>query len=249
MDYSGAFDEIGPDLAGAGFAVLAYDQRGFGATASSGHWTSRNRMVGDLVDAARFIRQGMASGLPLFLIGESMGGGIAIDAAARGVADVSGIVLAAPSSLACPLRYRIASWVARLLVRAAPSVELVFTRLSGWELTLGAALRLLFDPLILRGLRPHMFFGLIRLAAGEVNAASKVRTPVLTLMGARDDILLRNCVRTVHQKFMGQKEQQDFPDGPHMLLHWTHRKLVLKKIIYWLQERMRSATVVDQMVR
>src|SRR4249920_2038724 len=44
FDYSGAYDEIGPRLASKGFLVFAYDQRGFGATASRGHWRGRRRM-------------------------------------------------------------------------------------------------------------------------------------------------------------------------------------------------------------
>src|SRR5271167_4032654 len=45
-DYSGAFDTVGAKLARAGFAVMAYDQRGFGATLSRGKWAGGKRLVG-----------------------------------------------------------------------------------------------------------------------------------------------------------------------------------------------------------
>ena len=64
FDYSAAFDEIGPKLARRGFTALAIDQRGFGATASRGHWVSADRMAADAVE--------IAENLPLVCEGEEI---------------------------------------------------------------------------------------------------------------------------------------------------------------------------------
>jgi len=82
-DYSGAYDEIGPLLASRGFIAFAYDQRGFGATASRGHWIGRRRMVRDVQDAVTFLRKRVGVELPMFIVGESMGAAIAVHAAPR----------------------------------------------------------------------------------------------------------------------------------------------------------------------
>src|SRR6202000_982036 len=94
FDYSGAFDEIGPKLARQGLTALAFDQRGFGGTRSRRHWCGIERMTRDVADAVAFLR-GRFGELPVFVVGESMGADIAVQAVARGLA-VDGLVLAAP---------------------------------------------------------------------------------------------------------------------------------------------------------
>ncbi|HMA11634.1 MAG TPA: alpha/beta fold hydrolase, partial [Steroidobacteraceae bacterium] len=46
-DYRQAFAEVGPFLAAQGFAIYAYDQRGFGATAQRGIWPGTASLVDD----------------------------------------------------------------------------------------------------------------------------------------------------------------------------------------------------------
>src|SRR6202035_1271214 len=80
FDYAAAFEEIGPRLARRGFTSLAFDQRGFGATASRGTWTGPARMGEDTVEAAQFVLGRVTWNMPLFIIGESLGGAVAVHA-------------------------------------------------------------------------------------------------------------------------------------------------------------------------
>src|SRR5215831_20817437 len=56
LDYSGAFDELGPQFAHDRLCALAIDQRGFGATATRGRWIGRDRMIRDVIEAVLFLR-------------------------------------------------------------------------------------------------------------------------------------------------------------------------------------------------
>ena len=47
-DHSGAFNDAAAQWAARGFAVYAYDQRGFGASATRGVWAGRDVMVADM---------------------------------------------------------------------------------------------------------------------------------------------------------------------------------------------------------
>ena len=187
FDYSGAFDDIGPKFAARGITAFAYDQRGFGATRSRRHWCGRKRMVADAIDAVSFIRSRFDN-LPVFIVGESMGAAIAVNAAASDL-DISGIVLAAPGAIAGGLRRLFASLLVRLVEFFAPDSELTIERLSARELNASSAIRLLCDPMVLRGVRPGMAFGLLELAAAAVEAARKVTVPVLTMVGSKEDFL------------------------------------------------------------
>src|SRR5205823_13958889 len=87
-------------LAWHGIATYAYGQRGFGAAPARGRWVGRWQLAEDLATASRLVRA-RHPGVPLYLLGESMGGAVVTVAMAgetgtpRPVAD--GVILAAPA--------------------------------------------------------------------------------------------------------------------------------------------------------
>ena len=84
-------------LNAAGIAVYAYDQRGFGGAPHRGVWPGAETLAADATTAARLLAA-RHPGLPLFLLGESMGGAVLLLAATR--ADppaVAGHILLAPA--------------------------------------------------------------------------------------------------------------------------------------------------------
>jgi alpha-beta hydrolase superfamily lysophospholipase len=238
FDYSGAFDNIGPIFAAHGITAFAYDQRGFGATRSRSHWCGRKRMVKDVVDAVSYLRIRYGN-LPLFVVGESMGAAIAVNAVASALnPDISGLVLAAPGAMAGGLRRLFASLLVRLVAFFAPDSELLIERLSARELTAASAIRLLCDPLVLRGVRPRMAFGLLELAAAAVEAARKISVPTLTMVGSKEDFLRNECIAQLHRSLAGDKSWREFEGGPHLLLHWQERDKVLAEILAWIEIRI-----------
>src|SRR5215472_561525 len=135
FDYSGAFDEIGPKLKDHGLTAFAFDQRGFGASASRGYWTGKKRMVKDAIEAILLLRQRYGE-RPVFVVGESMGAAVAVHVAARARnLNLSGLVLVAPGAVAGTLRRMFGNLLARLLRRFAPESEIAIERDSHEELT------------------------------------------------------------------------------------------------------------------
>ena len=84
-DYSNAFAAAGAGLvAQDGIAIYAYDQRGFGAAPHRGRWAGADSMADDAATPRRCCGSAIPT-CPLYLLGESMGGAVAILAAtARG---------------------------------------------------------------------------------------------------------------------------------------------------------------------
>ena len=236
-DYSGAFDSAGAKLARAGFAVMAYDQRGFGATQSRGHWAGEERLIRDVGEAAQFFRARLNAGLPLFVLGESMGGAVAIRAAAEKL-DVAGLVLLAPGALASPLRRSFYAWVIYAFRKIVGSAELVVERLDSSDLSAAAAIRLLGDPMVMRSINADMLDGVIALASSAVEAAKHVTMPALTMVGAKDDLLRRECILELHQNLAGPKSWADFEGGPHLLLHWRRGTEVLRTARRWIERHI-----------
>src|SRR5277367_4177700 len=193
-DYSGAFDTVGAKLARAGFAVMAYDQRGFGATQSRGTWAGAERLVRDVDEAAKFFRTRLKPDLPLFVLGESMGGAVAIHAAAAAQLDIAGLVLLAPGALASPFRRSLYAWLLYAFRKIVGKSELVVERLDSSDLSASAAIRLLGDPMVMRSMNAELLDGVIALAYSAVDAARGVTVPTLTMVGAKDDLLRRDCI-------------------------------------------------------
>ena len=96
-DYRRAFRLAGPWLAARRIALFAYDQRGFGETESRGRWAGAGELIQDLAEAVLLLRQRYPA-LPLYVIGESMGGSVALAGMGQGkVVGVDRLILVAPA--------------------------------------------------------------------------------------------------------------------------------------------------------
>src|ERR1044071_3313458 len=118
-DYSNAFDMPGKVWARLGITTLAYDQRGFGRSDRPGIWAGGEAMRADLNDAIAAARA-RYPGVPVFALGESMGGAVVLTALASGAPPaVDGVILVAPavwSRSDMPLTYRAALFLAAHLL-------------------------------------------------------------------------------------------------------------------------------------
>jgi alpha-beta hydrolase superfamily lysophospholipase len=238
-DYSGAFDEIAPKLVKRGFSCIAYDQRGFGATASRGEWTAQERYIADAREAIQFFRTRLNADLPLFIIGESMGGSVAVHTAAtHPELHLGGIILVAPGALASALRNRFYHWLMRVLGLLAGKSELVVERNNASELAPAAAIRLLGDPMVMQAIRADLLAGVIAMGYCAVDAAKSVTVPALTMMAGKDDLLRSDCVRQLHENLAGEKDWLALKNGPHLLLHWEHGGVVLRRARRWIERHL-----------
>jgi len=97
-EHAGRYDELAQRLNSWGFAVRGYDQYGHGESGGArGGLPSDNRLVEDLADVLGSTRKRMDAGLPLVLLGHSMGGLVAARLVALGLAPVDGLVLSSPA--------------------------------------------------------------------------------------------------------------------------------------------------------
>jgi alpha-beta hydrolase superfamily lysophospholipase len=117
-EHSGRYARLGAALTEAGFALYAHDQRGHGRTAANGvlgHYAEQdgwNKVVGDLASLSASIGQ-RHPGVPVFLLGHSMGSYIAQAYLLHHSASVQGAVLSGSNFQPVSL-YRSAAVIARL---------------------------------------------------------------------------------------------------------------------------------------
>lgn len=96
-DYSNFFESPGDYFTTIGIASFAYDQRGFGRGAGRGSWAEINQYTRDLVEFTLLILDHYP-GVPLYLLGESMGAAVII-VAMTGVSPpiADGVILSSPA--------------------------------------------------------------------------------------------------------------------------------------------------------
>ena len=240
-DHSRAFVEPARAWGRRGIATYAYDQRGFGGAPHRGKWAGAKAMIQDVKVFVRLIR-GRHSGLPVFLLGSSMGGGVVL--ASLGESDapmVEGAILLAPAVWGreiMPSENRLALWIA---AHAAPGVQLTSDQIRRIPTDNRAALiQMSRDPRIIKYVRVDSLYGITNLMDLALSAAPKVQVPILMLYGAKDQIIPLKPIITATNRLPAKLHRfVIYPQGWHMLLRDKQAATVYRDIVAWIGDRSR----------
>jgi len=239
-DYSEAFDMPGPWWAARGITVYAYDQRGFGRSPDPGIWAGADAMRSDLDDFVAAARDKYPR-LPVYALGESMGGAVLLSAlAAPRPPRIDGAILVAPavwSRADMPLSYRIALWLG---AHTIPWKHVSGEGLKIWPSDNIAMLRRLSrDPVYQHDARIDQVYGLVGLMdqARKAPAAMVQDPPILLLYGDKDQVIPAGPTKAVVGELAGHADVREYPHGYHMLLRDLEGETVWKDIADWIKGR------------
>ena len=246
-DYSNAFQDVAAYLKERDIAVHAYDQRGFGANPDRGLWPGLDRLTTDLEGAIARLRR-VYGETPLYVLGESMGGAVAI-AAATGETplEIDGLILSAPAVWGGPHMnpfYRLTLWLASTM---APGWEV--RPPEGLEIWPSDNIEMLrafsADPLVIKGTRTDAVAGLVALMDRALAAAPKLDQDVLILMGEKDEIVPGGALEDFQSRLETTRATTiSYPDGYHMLLRDLQRARVFADIVDWIDHRRERQNVL-----
>jgi acylglycerol lipase len=232
-DYSRAFESAGKYFSARGVAVYAYDQRGFGASPMTGIWAGEENLIADVKQSVALLKKRYPH-TPLYLLGESMGGAVGIVA---NVPSVNGLILVAP-----------AVWKPNPLLQA--TLWMMAHTVPGKKLT-GEDLKILasdniemlnamwLDTLVIKATRVDAIYGLVELMGDAYEQAGEVQTPTLLLHGDHDEVISREPVKAVAQRYSAPLKIIYYPSGYHMLLRDLEGKKVTHDILKWMAETNR----------
>lgn len=236
-DYRMAFDKAAKWWAERGIVTYAYDQRGFGETAERGIWAGSEALASD---ARAFLQAVRARhpGLPVYLLGDSMGGAVALLALAGPEApEVDGAILVAPAvwgGRAMNPVFRFGIWFA--------------AHTTPWNYATGEGLRrrpsdneemlrrLGRDPLVIKRTRIDAVYGLTQLMGEALDAAPRVKAPLLVLYGANDEIVPAEPVRELVRSATAPVRQAIYAEGYHMLLRDLQAETVWRDVATWIAD-------------
>ena len=236
-DYANAFAVPAETWQARGIATYAYDQRGFGRTIYRGQWAGTERLVQDFQDLVAAVRARHPN-VPLTVVGTSMGGAVAMLAAADDPPPADGIALAAPAvwgRKTMPFYYGASLWLG--------AHTLPWARVTGRGLKITPSdnrdmlLALSRDRYVIKGSRIDALYGLVGLMDAALDAAPKVKGPVLVLYGRKDEIVPKEPTRRMLETLPPGRRVAVYEDGYHMLLRDLRAEAAHEDIAAWAKDK------------
>ncbi|MGR8931203.1 MAG: alpha/beta hydrolase [Gammaproteobacteria bacterium] len=241
-DYRHFFEAAADYLSQRQILCYAYDQRGFGASPNTGYWAGEDTYAADLKQFTQLVRF-HHPGLPVYLLGESMGGAIVIDAmASPQKPDVNGIILSAP-----------AVWGRQTMPWYQTSLLWTLSHTLPWLTLTGKGLQIMpsdnidmlralgRDPLVIKETRVDAIYGLTNLMDEALSSANKLDTQTLLLYGEKDEVVPQEPTRLFVQDLLTNqpngKTVAYYQNGYHMLLRDLEAPLIWQDIAHWILER------------
>jgi alpha-beta hydrolase superfamily lysophospholipase len=241
-DYSRAFEMPGAFFQSHGVACYAYDQRGFGQAPGHGTWPGIASYVDDLTQFTAAVRQ-RHPGIPVYVLGESMGAAVAIVAMTskrRPAAD--GLILSAPAVWSRDTM----PWYQRALletsVRTMPWLRVTGDGLGFMPSDNIEVLRGLGrDPQVIKATRIDAIYGLVDLMDEAMARVDRIDLPTLLLIGDRDEIIPKEPMQRLLERLPRRHATRvaTYADGYHLLLRDLQAEKPWRDIVAWIGDRDR----------
>jgi alpha-beta hydrolase superfamily lysophospholipase len=241
-DHSGGLSLPGHGLARRGFAVYAYDQRGFGKDPEAGIWAGSDQMIADLKTATKLLHA-KYPGRPLYLLGESMGAAVIMAAEMTPDPPQSdGIILESPAIWGWQTQSNFNRNVLDMAAHAVPWMTVVPTglRLKASD-NRRALVALARDPLVIKETRVDAAYGLVELMTRAYDAIPKLGHPrYLVLAPGKEAILNKNAVKSGLARLPDdlppkQGRLARYPNAYHLMLRDWDAPKIYDDIAAWIE--------------
>ena len=235
-EHSGRYDHIAGRLAGAGYAVYAYDLRGHGRSPGRRSYVrSLDEHVDDLRTFLARVRERQPGGRR-FLLGHSMGGTIVARYLTSDGRDADAVVLSAPVLKLKLGPLGILRWIALALGRLFPRLPL--GKLNSADISRDPAVAAAYDsdPLVYRGrIRAGMAAAMVKAVRAIEERMDAIDLPLLLLHGSADALAEPDGSKALYARARATDKTLKLYDGLyHEIMNEPEKEQVIADIISWL---------------
>ncbi|KAK9114976.1 hypothetical protein Syun_021773 [Stephania yunnanensis] len=242
------FEGIAKRIAASGYGVFSIDHPGFGLSEGlHGYIPSFDELVDNVIERFRVIKEKPeASGVPHFLLGQSMGGAVAIKVHLKKPSDWDGVILVAPM---CKIAENVKPPPAvlkalRFLSNVLPKAKLFpETDLADLAFRDPRKKKMAVYNVIAYSDRMRLRTGMELLKATDdiERQIEKVSSPLLVLHGAADKVTDPTVSKFLFEKASSKdKTLKLYPEGYHCILEGEPDErisIVFDDIVSWLDFR------------
>jgi alpha-beta hydrolase superfamily lysophospholipase len=240
-DHSTFLAEAAARWAEQGIATYAYDQRGFGTSPNRGLWAGSAVYAQDAADMLALLAE-RHPGRPIYLLGESMGGAIALVTLTRHPeAEVAGAVLAAPAVWSRDTMPFYQRWGLFLSSYTVPWLKLTGSNLDIQASdNIDALIALGKDPLVIKATRIDAMHGLTDLMDEALAAAPNFDRKALLLYGEKDELVPLDPMLELWQHLprdaAADQRRVLYQNGWHLLFKDLQAELVIDDVAHWIAD-------------
>jgi acylglycerol lipase len=240
-EHSARYAHVGERLARAGYPAYALDHRGHGRSQGKQVMVNVDDLVADLrafIDLAA----GRHAGAPVYLLGHSMGGAIAIACAVRHQDALAGLLLS--GALADPDAASPATRaLSRVLSTLTPGLGVYAVDSSAISRDPEVVRAYDQDPLVYHGKLPARTVAELTAAVDRFREeVPTLRLPLLVMHGGLDSITTVAGSRMVHERASSSDKTLEIYDGlRHEILNEPEKERVMSEMVEWLDARVGSA--------
>lgn len=248
--HGGTFNQLATKLAADGYIVYAPDLRGYGRWMQEGQEVSYDKSFEDLCGLVTELKDEYKS-LPLFLVGESLGGGLAMRLASKLPDKIGGIALASPALKRKFLYHpHLVTDSMKFMTNPSRQIDIVpYMKTHASDdprITEEAA----NDPLVRKKLTARDLWRTHKYINGNMKYASLIppEMPVLIIQGDHDRMLRCNAVTLLLSKLRSTDQTVKWFKGKGHLLIETSYVLpeTISTIGDWLEDHVQGGPLAAQ---
>ena len=237
-EHAGRYDHVARQLNAWGFAVRGYDQCGHGeSNGARGSLPTDTRLLDDLADIVDSTRARMPKGIPLILLGHSMGGLVVGRFVSMGLRKVDGLVMSSPALDAGMNAFQ--KFLVSVLPKIAPDLRVgngVKPQFVSHDPAVVAAYKA--DPLVHDRISARLARFIADAGPQTLALASQWKVPTLLLYAGDDRLLNADGSRTFAK--LAPKDvvtTQCFDALYHEIFNELDAKPVFAALKQWLDKR------------
>jgi alpha-beta hydrolase superfamily lysophospholipase len=238
-EHSGRYGNVVDWFVPRGYAIYALDQRGYGRSPGGrGHVNAFSEYRQDVAAFLDLVRNAEA-GRPLFLLGHSLGGLIALDYSLHDPSGLDGVIASGPSLGAAPVSPFLLL-LSKALSRLWPSLTLE-TGLEVAALSRDQAVvdAYVSDPLVHNLGTPRLGTEMAKAAERAQGHAADLALPCLILHGGADRLCDPKDSRAFFDKVtFADKQRHEYEGYYHEIFNDVDKEVVFADIEAWLDDHL-----------